>query len=101
MEINGQTASVNSMIESEADVETVLKNGDRPASLLFLQGKPIGEPVAQHGPFVMNSPQEIQQAIMDYQRTQFGGWPWPEYEHTHGNERGRFAQHADGRLEEK
>ncbi len=101
LEINGQTASVNSMIESEADVETVLKNGDRPASLLFLQGRPIGEPVAQHGPFVMNSPQEIQQAIMDYQRTQFGGWPWPEYEHTHGKERGRFAQHADGRLEEK
>ena len=101
LDINGQTAAVNSAIESDADVETVLKNGDQPASLLFLQGRPIGEPVAQHGPFVMNSHQEIQQAVMDYQRTQFGGWPWPEYEHTHGNERGRFAQHADGRLEEK
>jgi len=101
LDFNDLQAPVMSSIALDADEETVLKNGDQPASLLFLQGKPIGEPVAQHGPFVMNSQQEIQQAVMDYQRTQFGGWPWPEYEHTHGKERGRFAQHADGRLEEK
>ena len=67
----------------------------------MLQGKPLQEPVAKYGPFVMNTNQEIQEAVQDYQRTQFGGWPWPTHEHTHDKTRGRFALHADGRLEEK
>ncbi len=42
--------------------------GEAGARLLFLAGKPIGEPVVQYGPFVMNTPQEIMQAIDDYNR---------------------------------
>ncbi|MEQ8714795.1 MAG: pirin-like C-terminal cupin domain-containing protein, partial [Cyclobacteriaceae bacterium] len=59
------------------------------------------EPVAQYGPFVMNTQQEIQQAMRDYQLTQFGGWPWPTHDHVHDHSKGRFAKHADGRLEVK
>ena len=44
-----------------------LANGAQESELLLLQGKPIQEPVAQHGPFVMNSREEIEQAIRDYQ----------------------------------
>jgi redox-sensitive bicupin YhaK (pirin superfamily) len=40
--------------------------GEAGARLLFLAGKPIGEPIVQYGPFVMNTPQEIMQAIEDY-----------------------------------
>ena len=78
-----------------------IKNGDAPAELLFLQGKPIGEPVVQQGPFVANSQQGIQEAIMQYQKDQFGGWPWESYENVHDVKRGRFAIHADGREEVK
>jgi redox-sensitive bicupin YhaK (pirin superfamily) len=76
-----------------------LEAGDDEAQLLLLQGKPIAEPVAQYGPFVMNTRAEIQQAFMDYQRTQFGGWPWPSDAPVHSREEGRFARHADGRVE--
>ena len=64
----------------------------------FLQGKPINEPVAQHGPFVMNSKQEIMQAFSDYQETQFGGWPWPEDAVVFPRDKGRFAL-VDGKEE--
>ncbi len=81
--------------------EAILKAGNEDCFLLILQGKPINEPIAQYGPFVMNTQAEIQEAFQDYQRTQFGGWPWPNHEQAHPREKGRFAIHADGKEEIK
>jgi redox-sensitive bicupin YhaK (pirin superfamily) len=69
------------------------------AYLLMLQGKPIKEPVAQYGPFVMNTQREIMEAMNEYQQTQFGGWPWPRPDQVHDREKGRFALFADGHEE--
>jgi redox-sensitive bicupin YhaK (pirin superfamily) len=77
-----------------------LVNGSESSKVLVLQGRPINEPVVQHGPFVMNSKEEIYQAFQDYQQTQFGGWPWGRYDQVHDPKLGRFAKHADGRVEE-
>ncbi len=77
-----------------------LVNGTVSSKVLVLQGRPISEPVVQHGPFVMNSREEIYQAFQDYQQTQFGGWPWERYDQVHDAKLGRFAKHADGRMEE-
>lgn len=79
----------------------VLKNGAVRSKVLILQGRPINEPVVQHGPFVMNTKAEIYQAFQDYQNTQFGGWPWPKNDQVHARELGRFAKHSDGREEIK
>lgn len=48
-------------------MDCVLQNGDQETELLLLQARPIGEPVAQYGPFVMNTMAEIEQAVRDYQ----------------------------------
>ena len=81
------------------DVAVPLQSGHGEIELLLLQGRPIGEPVAQHGPFVMNSAEEIRQTLNDFHRTQFGGWPWPGADPVHPRDEGRFARHADGRVE--
>ena len=95
----GQFVPVSMLAELDASMEAELVNGDVPGEILILQGRPINEPVAQHGPFVMNTREEIQQAFTDYQRTQFGGWPWPSSGPVHPREQGRFAKHPDGRVE--
>ena len=64
---NGQIA-----VLSDGDTIALANTGEVPAQLLLLAGKPLGEPVVQYGPFVMNTAAEIQQAIRDYQTGNFG-----------------------------
>ncbi len=84
-----------------ADLTATLANHGAPAEFLLLQGVPIDEPVFQLGPFVMNTPEQLQQALEDYRRTQFGGWPWARPDPVHARTDGRFALHADGRVEHR
>jgi redox-sensitive bicupin YhaK (pirin superfamily) len=44
-----------------------LQAGHGGARFLLLAGRPLGEPVVQRGPFVMNTEAEIEQAVKDYQ----------------------------------
>lgn len=82
-----------------SDVEVVLASADG-ADCLVLQGRPIGEPVVQRGPFVLADDSALRQAFTDYQRTGFGGWPWPVDGPVHDAAAGRFAVHPDGRHDD-
>ncbi len=48
-----------------------LEAGDEGARFLLIAGKPLGEPIARAGPFVMNTEQELRQAFIDYQSGKF------------------------------
>jgi redox-sensitive bicupin YhaK (pirin superfamily) len=97
--VGGRALDAHAAAVVRSDVETRIEAGVGPCEVLLLQGRPIGQPVVQYGPFVMNSAAEIQRAIRDYQRTGFGGWPWPADGPVHAASEGRFAKHADGRVE--
>jgi redox-sensitive bicupin YhaK (pirin superfamily) len=101
MQIAGENISSYHSIEVDSGTELMMEAGDDDCFLLMLQGKPINEPVAKYGPFVMNTQEEIQQTFQDYQRTEFGGWPWPRTDQVHAREKGRFAKYADGKEEIK
>ena len=99
MQIADQKIAAPVAVGLHAETEVLLRNGPEEAEMLLLQGRPIGDPVVQYGPFVMNTREEIQQAIADYRRTGFGGWPWASDGPVHPRGESRFARHADGRLE--
>lgn len=90
-------ASVSAVLRPDEAV--AITAGPNGAEALVLQGRPIGEPVAQYGPFVMNDRAGIEQAFTDYRATGFGGWPWLTDDPVHARDAGRFARHADGRVE--
>jgi len=94
--VNQSTVVPDHGIELEADNPVYLTNGNSEGRFLLLQGKPIGEPVVNYGPFVMNTREEIQETFRDYQESQFGGWPWPRPDMVHPLDKGRFALHSDG-----
>lgn len=97
--VGGQDVRNHSALELQSDAAIELINGSEESELLLLQGKPIAEPVAQYGPFVMNTQAEIRQTIADYQSTQFGGWPFADPAPTHGRDPARLATHPRGRVE--
>jgi redox-sensitive bicupin YhaK (pirin superfamily) len=101
LSIDGRHFSSHAGVEVKADEPIPLVAGDGSVEVLMLQGRPIGEPVVQYGPFVMNTREEIQQAFADYRHTRFGGWPWASADPNHGRTADRFAKHADGHVERK
>jgi redox-sensitive bicupin YhaK (pirin superfamily) len=99
LHVDGREIAPHTAVRLRPGSAVPLRNGPSETDLLLLAGRPIGEPVVARGPFVMNDLAEIATARADYQRTQFGGWPWTKSDPVHSRDSGRFAVHANGRKE--
>lgn len=98
IEISGETISKNHGVLLNPSNDVVIKTSGQSSHFILLQGKPIAEPVVQHGPFVTNTQEEIRATMKEYGLTQFGGWPWQRVDNVHDKEKGRFALYLDGTL---
>jgi redox-sensitive bicupin YhaK (pirin superfamily) len=98
LQVGPRTIEGAHAVDVRPELAVALRGGAAETEVLVLQGRPIGEPTVSHGPFVMNTREQIQQAWHDYQRTGFGGWPWPNEAPVHGRE-GRFARRPGAPLE--
>lgn len=99
LRLNGEAAQSHSGFEVDSQIEMELQATDQEVEVLLLQARPIGETTVQYGPFVMNSREDIIQTIAEYQKDQFGGWPWPREDMVHGPAIERFAKYPDGSIE--
>lgn len=97
--VNESAVLEKSALFLDSSYDLQVKSHECAVEFLILEAKPIGEPVVQHGPFVMNSREEIIQTFNDYQKNQFGGWNWSRPDMIHGPKIERFAKHPDGRME--
>jgi len=73
--INGRDVSQYNLVELDLAGDELILESIGKSRLLFGHGAPINEPVVAHGPFVMNTVEEIRQAIIDYQAGKFGAVP--------------------------
>ena len=76
IEIAGETVPTKTMaiLENNTDTDgvTITADSSEDTKVILITGRPLGEPIVQYGPFVMNNQQEIMQAVTDFQSGKFG-----------------------------
>jgi redox-sensitive bicupin YhaK (pirin superfamily) len=72
IEVNGEKAAEHSFVLFNNDGEEITIKATENAVVLLLSGEPINEPIASYGPFVMNTQEEIQEAILEFQSGKYG-----------------------------
>lgn len=70
--IDGQNAATDHFVLFKNEGEQIIAEAAEDAVLLVLSGEPINEPIAQYGPFLMNTWEELEQAISDVSKGKFG-----------------------------
>ncbi|MBF6615250.1 MAG: pirin family protein [Candidimonas sp.] len=73
VQVQGYTVPAHRMavLGNDKQADGVVLQSQGPARVLLVAGKPLNEPIAQHGPFVMNTHEELVQAVADFQAGKF------------------------------
>ena len=74
VQANGEEAQMHDLVEFNRDGENIRMQALENTLLLFGHAAPTNEPIVAHGPFVMNTQEEIRQAFVEYQQGKFGVW---------------------------
>lgn len=74
VKVNEETVTKLHLVEFENEGESVTIEATEDAYVLFGHARPFNEPVVSHGPFVMNTEEEIKEAFRDYQMGKMGVW---------------------------
>lgn len=98
--INGEKILVKHLVQLKPDEQIHLEAGSTEVRILWLEGEPIGAPIAQYGPFVLNSNEELQEAFTRYRATGFGGWPWERPDPVFTRDIPRYSSYEGGKREE-
>jgi len=69
--VNGQNAGPHNFVLFKNEGETITIKAQEKSVLLLLSGVPINEPIAQYGPFVMNTQQELQESFREFEAGKF------------------------------
>jgi hypothetical protein len=72
VKVNGEKAPVDNFILFKNEGEIISIQAEQDSVLLVLSGEPIDEPIAAHGPFLMNTHQELEEAFDDFNKGKFG-----------------------------
>jgi quercetin 2,3-dioxygenase len=72
VEVNGQKAGMHDLVLFKNEGEEISISATKDSVVLLLSGEPINEPIAQYGPFVMNTQRELQEAFQEFQSGKFG-----------------------------
>jgi redox-sensitive bicupin YhaK (pirin superfamily) len=70
--VNGEKAGLHDLVLFKNSGEEISITANEDSVLLLLSGEPINEPIAQYGPFVMNTHRELQEAFEEFQSGKFG-----------------------------
>jgi len=72
IEVNGEKADQHDLVLFKNDGDEITISAEKGSVILLLSGEPINEPIAQYGPFVMNTHRELQEAFQEFQSGKFG-----------------------------
>lgn len=98
--LSGEIIPFKHLVELQPDANIQLHAHAGETRILWLEGEPIGAPVAMRGPFVLNSEQELNVAFKRYRETHFGEWPWPSPAPIFDKDTPRFATYNGGERKE-
>lgn len=89
--VDGETLSGKRSLKLKGDADFVIQGAGTLARLLLLEAEPIGEPIINDGPMIMNTMDEVLQGYRDYWETHYGEWEWDTKDPVHEKETPRMS----------